>query len=76
MVNLRDLQKSLNTDGDLRDEFFNDPVKVLSKKGFVIPNENEAEVRDLTFQAKARISTAGSSITDAANPRVGPIVSD
>ena len=52
MVNLEDLEKRLNSDANLRDRFFADPVGVLRTHGLLLSPQQERAVRDAVFKLR------------------------
>jgi hypothetical protein len=63
MVNLEDLEKRLNSDTNLRDRFFADPVGILRSQGLVLSLQQQRALRDAVFRLKASgQQVAGASV--------------
>ena len=45
MVNLSDLERKLNSDSKLREEFFKDPVNALQREGLFLSLEQQFALR-------------------------------
>ena len=59
MADLNDLQKRLNRDPELREQFFKDAPKLLAKEGIKLSKEMQAELRSLVRRMKKRDIEAG-----------------
>ena len=46
MINLGELERKLNSDPNLREEFFKDPVYVLQREGIFLSFEHQRELRE------------------------------
>jgi hypothetical protein len=53
MVNLEELEKRLNSDTNLRDRFFADPVGILLSHGLVLSPQQQRAVRDAVLKLRA-----------------------
>jgi len=76
MADLADLEKRLNHDHQLRNEFLQDPVVVLKREGLTLSPQQENSLVNAVKQAlTSQPAAAGSSVSpQAKNVGVGVVV--